>query len=40
MPGETVGMGREHTLFALVDGSVKFQRKSTDELFVSVVPQA
>lgn len=27
MPGENVGMGRDHTLFALVNGTVKFQRK-------------
>ena len=40
MPGENVGMGRDHTLFALVDGTVKFQRKRNDKLFVSVVPQA
>ncbi len=36
-PGEGVGIGRDHTLFALADGSVKFARKSGDRLFVSVV---
>ena len=40
MPGENVGMGRDHTLFALVDGTVKFQRKRDNKKFVSVVPQA
>ena len=40
MPGENVGMGRDHTLFALVDGTVIFQRKRDNKKFVSVVPQA
>lgn len=40
MPGENVGMGRDHTLFALVDGTVKFQRKRENKLYVSVVPTA
>lgn len=40
MPGENVGMGRDHTLFALVDGTVKYQRKKDNKKFVSVVPQA
>ena len=26
-PGENVGMGKDHTLFALIDGTVKFQKK-------------
>ncbi len=38
--GENVGMGRDHTLFALVDGTVKFQRKRDDKMYVSVVPEA
>ncbi len=38
MPGENVGMGRDHTLFALVDGTVKFQRKRDDKKYVSVIP--
>jgi len=37
-PGENVGMGKDHTLFALVDGTVTFQRKKDDRSFVSVVP--
>ncbi len=38
--GENVGMGRDHTLFALVDGTVKFQRKRDDKMYVSVLPEA
>ncbi|MCQ2203024.1 MAG: 50S ribosomal protein L27 [Bacteroidales bacterium] len=37
-PGENVGIGRDHTLFALVDGIVTFSRKKDDKSFVSVVP--
>ena len=39
-PGENVGMGKDHTLFALVDGVVRFQRKGRDKKQVSVVPVA
>ena len=37
-PGVNVGMGKDHTLYALVDGTVKFTRKREDKSFVSVVP--
>jgi large subunit ribosomal protein L27 len=37
-PGAGVGLGRDHTLFALVDGRVQFRRKSGSRPFVSVVP--
>ena len=37
-PGAGVGLGRDHTLFALIDGLVKFARKSGGRPFVSVVP--
>lgn len=37
-PGENVGIGRDHTLYALVDGTVTFQRKKNDRSYVSVVP--
>jgi len=37
-PGENVGIGKDHTLFALIDGTVEFKRKSNDRSFVSVVP--
>jgi len=37
-PGENVGMGKDHTLFALVDGTVKFTKKKNDRSYVSVLP--
>ena len=37
-PGENVGMGKDHTLFALIDGTVKFRRKKNDKSFVNIVP--
>lgn len=37
-PGENVGMGKDHTLFALVDGKVVFKKKRNDKSYVSVVP--
>lgn len=37
-PGENVGIGKDHTLFAMVDGVVKFQKKQRNKSFVSVVP--
>jgi large subunit ribosomal protein L27 len=39
-PGENVGLGRDYTLFALVDGVVKFERKGRDKRKVSIVPIA
>ncbi|MDE1896279.1 MAG: 50S ribosomal protein L27 [Rhodospirillales bacterium] len=39
-PGTNVGVGRDHTLFALVDGKVVFQRKADDRVHVSVEPVA
>ena len=35
-PGENVGMGKDHTLFALVDGVVAFRKTKEDRSFVSV----
>ena len=35
-PGINVGMGRDHTLFALTDGKVVFTRKQGDRSFVSI----
>ena len=35
-PGLNVGLGRDHTIFALVDGHVKFQRRSEGRVHVSV----
>lgn len=39
-PGENVGMGKDHTLFALIDGKVVFKKKANDRSFVSVEPIA
>ena len=37
-PGSNVGMGKDHTLFALVSGRVTFRRKRDDKVFVAVEP--
>ena len=37
-PGENVGMGKDHTLFALIDGTVVFKKKMKDRSYVSVQP--
>ena len=39
-PGDNVGMGKDHTLFALVDGVVEFKKKRNDKSYVSVRPEA
>lgn len=39
-PGDNVGMGKDHTLFATVEGQVEFRRKAGDRAFVSVQPIA
>ncbi len=36
--GRNVGVGRDHTLFALIDGHVAFQRRAEDRVQVSVTP--
>lgn len=38
-PGENVGIGKDHTLYALVDGVVVFRRKKNERSFVSVLPK-
>lgn len=38
-PGENVGMGKDHTLFALVDGVVVFRKRKDNRSFVSVQPK-
>jgi large subunit ribosomal protein L27 len=35
-PGDNVGMGKDHTLFALTDGTVKFIKKRNNKSYVSV----
>ncbi|HSO85351.1 MAG TPA: 50S ribosomal protein L27 [Draconibacterium sp.] len=37
-PGENVGMGKDHTLFALIDGTVVFKKKMKNRSYVSVQP--
>ena len=37
-PGQNVGMGKDHTLFALVEGKVNFREKSGGKMFVNVMP--
>lgn len=37
-PGNNVGMGKDHTLFALVNGTVEFKRGINERSYVSVLP--
>ena len=37
-PGDNVGLGRDHTLFATVTGAVKFVTKRDDRTYVNVIP--
>ncbi len=37
-PGDNVGMGKDHTLFALTNGRVRFSEKRGGKNFVSVIP--
>jgi large subunit ribosomal protein L27 len=39
-PGLGVGIGKDHTIFAMVDGVVTFKRKANDRTFISVLPKA
>jgi len=39
-PGDNVGIGKDHTLFALTDGIVKFRKKANDRSYVSIEPVA
>jgi large subunit ribosomal protein L27 len=38
-PGRNVGLGRDHTLFALTNGHVEFRAKTKGRVFVSVLPK-
>jgi len=38
-PGLNVGIGKDHTLFALTDGVVQFRKKSNNKSYVSVLPE-
>lgn len=35
-PGQNVGIGKDHTLFALIDGQIVFQKKKNNKSYVSV----
>ena len=37
-PAKNVGIGKDHTLFALVDGTVEFRKKTDNKSYVSVIP--
>ena len=37
-PGLNVGMGKDHTLYALIDGKVCFRKKADNKSYVSVLP--
>ena len=37
-PGSNVGMGKDHTIFSLIDGNVKFREQKGKKMFVSVEP--
>lgn len=39
-PGDNVGMGKDHTLFAMANGQVKFLTKAKNRTYVSVIPMA
>jgi len=38
-PDKNMGMGKDHTLFALVDGFVEFKKKRNDRSYVSIIPK-
>ena len=37
-PGLNVGIGKDHTLFALIDGKIEFKRKRDNKSYVNVTP--
>jgi len=37
-PGDNIGMGKDHTLFATIDGIVKFTKGRLNRSFVSILP--
>ncbi len=37
-PGENMGIGKDHTLYALVDGVVSFRKRKNNRSYVSIVP--
>jgi len=39
-PGQGVGMGKDHTIFATVDGNVQFHKGLKNRMFISILPVA
>jgi len=39
-PGLNVGLGKDHTLFALTDGEIEFKKRKDDRIYVSVKPES
>ncbi len=37
-PGQNVGMGKDHSIFSLIKGKVKFKKSKLNRTFVSVIP--
>lgn len=37
-PGENVGMGKDHTIYALIDGTVDFTKKRNNRSYISILP--
>ena len=37
-PGNNVGIGKDHTLFALIDGTIEFKKKKDNKSFVNIAP--
>ncbi|NBC82299.1 MAG: 50S ribosomal protein L27 [Bacteroidetes bacterium] len=37
-PGKNVGMGKDHTLFAMTDGTVEFKKRKDNKSYVSILP--
>jgi large subunit ribosomal protein L27 len=38
-PGNNVGLGKDYTIFSLIDGNVKFERMNRERLMISVYPE-
>ena len=39
-PGKGVGLGKDHTIFAMVEGVIEFKRKKNDRTFINVIPSS
>ncbi|NDV46372.1 50S ribosomal protein L27 [Paludibacter sp. 221] len=37
-PGQNIGIGKDHTLFALIDGTVEFRKRKDNKSYVSIKP--